>query len=120
MYTLILALILAALSLIGIIVCSKKGLDCAKSFVALLFSISVGAALCFMIFITITNPLEIEVFERQKDHIVAISFDDLQNTGSIIPKIEQNKWLYEVQFKRERFGDWCGYPASVLDLEPIW
>lgn len=97
----------------------KQNWDGWTAFLATVLGASLGIMVSFALFITITNPQQIAVFERQKAYIEAIAPDELQNTGAIISKTEQNEWLYKTQFKREKFGDWCGYPASVLDLEPI-
>lgn len=119
MNTLILALILAGISFIGLGICSRNNWDGWAVFLAIVLGVSLVVMICFTGFLTLTNPQEIVVFEKQKAYFESVSPDELQNVGAIITKTEQNEWLYETQFKREKFGDWCGYPASVLDLEPI-
>lgn len=73
-----------------------------------------------LIMICVISPLDMSVFEEQKRYI-----EDKGGCGAVedaaltSKKIELNEWLYSAQAERRRFGEWCVYPESVLDMTPI-
>ena len=65
-------------------------------------------------------PLQMSLFDEQKQYIEGkggcCAVEDAALTNK---KIELNAWLYSAQAARRRFGGWCVYPESVLDMTPI-
>lgn len=64
---------------------------------------------------------EINTFKKQKEYIeqVAPTLPTTDNYALTIKRIEQNQWLYEIQYKYENYRFWYLIPEEVLDLTPI-
>lgn len=64
---------------------------------------------------------EINAFKKQKEYIehVAPTLPTTDNYALTIKRIEQNQWLYEIQYKYENYRFWHLIPEEVLNLTPI-
>ena len=69
--------------------------------------------------INLIVPRKVDVFQLQKAYIESASKDDIQNAALTMKKVELNDWLYNAQYRRNRFSDWDIWPESILELEPI-
>lgn len=66
------------------------------------------------------TPQEINAFTNQKDYIEAHeTTNPVEDAALTAKKIDLNKWLYDAQCSKSRFGGWSFYPDSIFDLEPI-
>ena len=64
---------------------------------------------------------EVNSFEKQKQFIeeVAPTLPAYDNIAITQTKIELNEWLYDIQYKYEKFGFIVFYPSEIKDLQPI-
>ena len=76
-------------------------------------------ALAMFLEMNLSVPRNVDVFQSQKAYIESASKDDIQNTALTMKKVELNDWLYDAQYRRNRFSDWGIWPESILELEPI-
>ena len=91
-----------------------------QGFAAVIFSVialSIAIACGCSSFI---SKQETNLFEAQKAFLESYTpvdgFENATITGSIV---EYNAWLYDAQFKKERYGNWSFYDDRVLELTPI-
>jgi hypothetical protein len=78
----------------------------------------------FWLMITPFNAMSDNVsynnFVHQKSfyerHVPKSALEDATITKD---KINRNDWLYNAQYYKGLFGDWCTLPKEVLNLEPI-
>lgn len=85
--------------------------------------ILVVVGICWLIITPLTamtDNMQYNNFVMQKQfysvHVPKSSLEDVTITKD---KIERNDWLYDAQYYKRLFGDWCTLPNEVLDLEPI-
>lgn len=64
-------------------------------------------------------PEKIYVFKAQKVFIEGCNANMLEKAGVIQTKSDLNNWLFEAQYRKNRFGVLSAYPDEVLRLEPI-
>lgn len=64
---------------------------------------------------------EINNFKKQKYYIeqVVPTLPNTDNYAMTQIRIELNTWLYDVQYKKDKFGIFTMYPKEVLELEEI-
>lgn len=64
---------------------------------------------------------EINNFKKQKYYIeqVVPTLPNTDNYAMTQIRIELNTWLYNVQYKKDKFGIFTMYPKEVLELEEI-
>jgi len=78
-----------------------------------------------IVLVMITVPLqynkEIETFKREKAYIedVVPTLPSTDNYAITTKRIEENKWLYEIQYRYEHYHFWNFVPAEVMELEEI-
>lgn len=64
---------------------------------------------------------EINSFKKQKEYIeqIAPTLPTTDNYALTIKRIEQNEWLYDVQYKYENYKFWYLIPDEIMELTPI-
>lgn len=76
--------------------------------------------ICALCSFTISAPNEIAIFEQQKEYIETHEpGNDIEDAALTNKKIELNKWLYEKQNYKNRFGYLYLYPETIMELEQI-
>ena len=126
----ILAIVSAALLIIGIVVLVLWGTNCIYAEFWFYFGtiIAVICGVCTFIFglIAITNPLgakrEYEIFIEQRAIIEEVieDTDSLANAGVNNVIIETNKWLAEAKASKKTYGIFSKYYSlSIEDIVPI-
>lgn len=114
----VVSVIIFTLSLVGL-----WRLDEYYEFFLALICISVLVAIS-SVMIYFCGTLEIQKnitkFEKQKQYIEShIANNAIEDAALTSEKMELNEWLYSVQWKREKLGDWSLIPEYVLELEAI-
>lgn len=117
--------VLLILGIIGIVVSEKFGIDSLSFFCVVITTIAgVGILIISIVFPVKFNQAarDISTFAEQKKYIEEIvpTLPETDNYAITQMKIEQNEWLYEVQYNYEHFTPWLYFlPAEVMELEPI-
>lgn len=64
---------------------------------------------------------EINTFVKTKNYIECVTptLPEIDNATITLKKIEMNNWLYEIQYRKERYGFWNVIPDKVMKLEEI-
>lgn len=69
---------------------------------------------------TISTPKEVNAFFQQKEYIETHQASDpVEDAALTGKKLELNKWLYNAQYSKRRFGGWSFYTDDIFDMEPI-
>lgn len=69
---------------------------------------------------TISTPKAVNAFIQQKEYIETHQASDpVEDAALTSKKMELNKWLYDAQYSKRRFGGWSFYDDDIFDLEPI-
>lgn len=115
----ILTVILLLLIPTGVLIAMKTQADLG----AMLFAVGLTGALITGMIATVGSvgaPRKVNSFEQQKSYIEShIPEDSVENAALTSLKVELNKWLYDAQYSKNRFGNWSFYSDEIFDLQPI-
>lgn len=122
-----LALIIAAISLLGIVIFVILSITMKKyeardyaAFFAIICVIPFLLSFTIGIIEVTEVPKKVDAFILEKAYIEAADPSDPAENAALTERaLELNKWLFEAQADRKHSGWISSYPEVVLDLEPI-
>lgn len=77
------------------------------------------AVIVFAVGSTVT-PKEVNSFLQQQEYIESHqATNPVEDAALTSKKMELNKWLYDAQYSKRRWGGWSFYDDDIFELEPI-